>query len=332
MRLVAAGVRSWRWPFAAFCIFVFADCAFAQQSKTYRIGFLTPASAASMESRVGRFREGLRELGYVEGQNTTVEYRWGEGKQERLAELAIELTRLKVDVLVTHGVLATQAAKQASATIPIVCFACGDAVSIGLVKSLARPGGNVTGLTILGPEASGKRVELLKEVVPGLKRLAILWNSENPVSKPELTEAETAARSGGLQFKSVSVSNPSDLKRAFSTIKADGAQAVIVLSDAMLFGNRKQIADLAVADQLATISYASEFAKSGALMGYGPDLLVLSSRAALYVDRILKGAKAGDLPIEQPTKFELAINLKTAKAIGLTVPSVLVSRADELIE
>ena len=249
-----------------------------------------------------------------------------------MIDLARELVGLKVDVVVSHGVLATQAAKRASVTIPIVCFACGDAVSVGLVDSLARPGGNITGLTVLAPEVSGKRVELLKEVVPGLARLAVLWNSDNPVSKPELNEAEVAARSGGLQIQSISVAKSNDLARAFQSMKEGRAQALIVLSDAMLFGNRKQIADLAAANQLPTISYTGEFAKSGTLMGYGPDLHALASRSAIYVDKILKGAKPGDLPIEQPTKFELAINLKTAKALGLTVPPALLSRADEVIE
>src|SRR5215216_3596434 len=199
---------------AALSILASADLAVAQQEKTYRIGFLTPASSASMEGRVGRFREGLRELGYVEGQNTMIEYRWAEGKEERLSDLAVELIRRELDVIVTHGVLATLAAKRASATTPIVCFACGDAVSTGLVASLARPGGNITGLTVLAPEASGKRVELLKEVIPGLTRLAVLWNSDNPVSRPEFNETETAARSGGLQLQSVGVSKPDEFARA----------------------------------------------------------------------------------------------------------------------
>lgn len=315
-----------------FVILVPSACGAAQQGKTYQIGFLTPASPISMEGRVDRFRQGLRELGYVEGQNTTIEYRWAEGKEDRLSDFAVELVRLKVDVLVSHGVLATQAAKRASATIPIVCFACGDAVSVGLVDSLARPGGNITGLTVLAPEVSGKRVELLKEVVPGLSGLAVLWNSDNPVSKPELKEVEAAAHAAGLQLRSVSAAKPSDLAQAFNSMRAERAQALIVLSDAMFFGNRKEIADLAVVNRLPAISYAGEFAKSGTLIGYGPDLHALASRAAIYVDKILKGAKAGELPIEQPTKFELVINLKTANALGISVPSALLNRADEVIE
>jgi len=317
---------------AALAIFGSADFAAAQQPKTYVIGFLSPASAASMEARIGRFRQGLQDLGYVEGQNITIEYRWADGKDERLSDLAAELVRLKVDVLASHGVLATQAAKRASSTTPIVCFACGDAVSVGLVASLARPGGNITGLTVLAPEVSGKRIELLREVVPRLSRLAVLWNSDNPVSKPEFKEAEAAAQSGGLQLQSVSVTGPKDFERAFNSMKAERAQALIVLSDAMLFGNRKQIADYAAANQLPAISYTGEFAKSGTLMGYGPDLQVLATRAASYIDKILKGAKPGDLPIEQPAKFELVINLKTAKALNLTIPKTLLTAADEVIE
>lgn len=312
-----------------FILFASSDCAVAQQPKTYRIGFLTPASAASMQSRVGRFREGLRELGYVEGQNTAIEYRWADGKEQRLADLAIK----SVSKLMCSSRTACWRRKLQN-VLPrrYQCFACGDAVSVGLVDSLARPGGNITGLTVLAPEVSGKRVELLKEVVPGLTRLAVLWNSDNPVSKPELTETEAAARSSGLQLQSISVTKPNDLAPAFKSMRADGAQAVIVLSDAMFFGNRQQIAELAAANKFPAISYTGEFAKSGTLMGYGPNLHIMASRAAIYVDKILKGAKSGDLPIEQPTKFELVVNLKAAKALSLTVPPALLSRADEVIE
>ena len=232
---VAAGLVRWLSFLFAFSL---ANHALAQPTKTYRIGFLTPASAASIEDRLSRFRQGLQELGYVQGQNAAIEFRSAEGKQERLGELATELIRLKVDILLTHGALATLAAKKASTTIPIVCFACGELVSTGLVPSLARPGGNITGQTLVTPEVSGKRVELLSEVVPGLTRLAVLWNSDNPVSKPELKETETAARAAGLELISVSVQKPNDLPKAFNSMKTEGAQAVIVLSDAMFFGNR----------------------------------------------------------------------------------------------
>jgi ABC-type uncharacterized transport system substrate-binding protein len=333
MRLDLADILA---GFLAALVLVAATSTFpdraAAQPKAYHVGLLSPASSASMESRIARFRQGLSQLGYVEGQNTTVEYRWAEGNDKRLFNFAEELVRLDVDVIVAHGVLATQAAQRASKTIPIVCFGCGDAVSVGLVRSLARPGGNVTGLTVLAPEVSGKRVELMKEVVPGLTRLAVLWNPDNPVSKPEMEEAEAAARSGGLQIQSVGVTRPYDLQVAFDKMKADHAQALMILSDAMLYGNRKQISDRSTANHLPAISYTGEFAKSGALMGYGPDLNVITGRAAIYVDKILKGAKPSDLPIEQPTKFELVINLLTARALGLTVPPQIIARADEVIE
>jgi len=318
--------------FLVLSLSVLSAQALAQQTKTYQIGFLTPAPAASMEVRIGRFKQGLRELGYIEGQNTAIELRSADGKQERLPDLAVELISRKPDVVVAHGVLATLAAKKASSTIPIVCFGCGDAVSAGLVTSLARPGGNITGQTVLAPEASGKRVELLKEIVPGLTRLAVLWNSENPVSKPELEETQAAAHSAGLQLVSVSVEKPGDFAQAFNSMKTERAQALIVLSDAMFFGNRKRIGDLASANRMPAISWSGEFAKAGAIMSYGPDIFVLAQRAAIYVDKILKGAKPSDLPIEQPTKFEFVINLKTAKAIGVTIPSLLLARADQLIE
>jgi len=273
----------------------------------------------------------MRELGYVD-QSATIEFRSAEGKQERLDELAAELNRLGVDVVLTHGVVATLSAKRASAKTPIVCFACGELVSTGLVPNLGRPGSNITGQTLVTPEVSGKRVELLKEVVPGLTRLAVLWNSDNPVSKPEFKETEAAARASGLDLVSVSVQKSNDFARAFNSMKEGRAQAVIVLSDAMFFGNRDLIASLAVENRLPAISYSGEFARSGAIMSYGPDLLVLAHRAAVYVDKILKGAKPGDLPVEQPTKFEFVINLKTAKSLGITVPKVLLTAADEVIE
>ncbi|MBI3706665.1 MAG: ABC transporter substrate-binding protein [Proteobacteria bacterium] len=316
----------------AIAILAFAHSAGAQQAKVYRIGFLSVASSSPMLPRVEEFRRGLRELGYVEGQNIAIEYRWGEGIDERLTGLAAELVRLKVDIMVVHGVVATLAARQATTTIPIVCFACGDAVSTGLVESLARPGGNVTGQTLLAPEAIGKRLELLKEVIPGLTRVAVLLNSSNPVSGPELRETETAARSLGLQLQSLSVTDPRGFESAFSSMNSARADALIVLSDAMFFGQRGQIADLATANRLPAISWFGDFAKSGGLMSYGPDVLAMARRAATYVDKIRNGAKPADLPIEQPTRFEFMINLKTAKALGITIPPTLLVRADEVIE
>ena len=309
------------WPLAAR----------AQQTKVFRIGFISPASPTSMEPRTERFRRGLNELGYVENKNTNIEYRWAEGKEDRLPDLAGGIA-FKVDVIVAHGVLAALAARRASTSTPIVCFGCGEVISSGLVASLAHPGGNITGQTNLAPEASGKRVELLKEAVPGITRLGVLWNSENPVSGPELKETEEAARAGGLELQSIGVAKPGEFAQAFNSLSAKQAGAVLVLSDAMFFGNRKQIADLAIARRLPAVSWSNEFAKSGFMMSYGPDVYELAQRAAIYVDKILKGSKPSDLPIEQPTKFEFVVNLKTAKALGLTVPPALLARADEVIE
>jgi len=309
-----------------------ASAHFAQAQETHRIGLVSPSSASAMASRVEAFRQGLREFGYIEGRNITIEYRWGDGKDERLTELVSELVGLNVSVLDTHGVLATITARNASAKIPIVCFDCGDLVSTGVVESLASPGGNITGVTLIHPETSGKRLELLKEIVPGLTRLAILYNSANPVSKPELESTLVAGRLLRMQLQSIGVKDPSELESAFSSMSHERSDALIVLSDAMFLGRRKQVADLAAANRLPTIFWTGDYPKVGGLVGYGPDGFVLARRAASYVYKILQGAKAADLPIEQPTKFELVINLKTAKALGLTVPASVIARADEVIE
>jgi putative ABC transport system substrate-binding protein len=309
-----------------------APLAEAQPTRIYRIGFLSVANSSSMAPRVDAFRQGLRELGYVEGKNITIEFRWADGRNERLRGLASDLAQLKVSIVVAHGVAATDAAKKASATTPIVCFACGDLLATGLVTSLARPGGNVTGQTIVAPDVSGKRLELLREVVPALTRVAILWNPDNPVSVPELKETEAAARSLGLQLHSLGVSNPDEFRTAFAAMTKARAEALVVFSDAMYFGERKQIADLATKNRLPAISWTGEFAKSGGLMGYGPDVLAISRRAATYVDKILKGATPADLPIEQPTKFEFVVNLKTARTLGLTIPQTLLLRANYVIQ
>jgi len=307
-----------------------ADVAEAQEP--YRIGLVSPSSASSMASRVEAFRQGLRELGYIEGQNIAIEYRWGDGNEERLAELVSQLMKLNVGMLATHGVLATTVARHASARIPIVCFDCGDLVSTGVIESLARPGGNITGVTLIHPETSGKRLELLKEIVPRLTRLAILYNSANPVSVPELKSTQAAGRLLSLQLLSIGANNPSELESAFSSISRERADALIVLSDAMFLGQRVQIANLAASNHLPTIFWTGDYAKAGGLIGYGPDGVALARRAASHVYRILKGAKAGDLPVEQPTKFELVINLRTAKALGLTIPASVLARADDVIQ
>ena len=304
----------------------------AQSAKSHRIAFLSPATSSSMAPRVEAFRQGLREFGYIEGQNITIEYRWAEGRDERLTGLAAELARLQISIAVTHGVQATLAARKASTTIPIVCFACGDLVATGVVASLARPGGNITGLTVLAPEVSGKRLELLKEIVPGLARMAVLFNPDNPVSAPELKETETAARSLGLQLQSLIVKDPNGFASAFSAMNKEPAKALIVLSDAMFYGRRKEIADLAISNRLPAISHLEEFADAGLLLTYGPDVFSIARRAATYVDKILKGTKSADLPIEQPTKFELIVNVKTAKALGIKIPDSILVRADKVIK
>ncbi|HET7097683.1 MAG TPA: ABC transporter substrate-binding protein [Casimicrobiaceae bacterium] len=318
--------------FALLGAFAGTSAADAQSTRIYRIGFVSPASQASMASRVEAFNEGLRELGYVEGQNLRTEYRWAEGGDEQLQRIVTELVGLKVDVLVTHGAAAAQAGRKTSSVVPIVCYACGDVLSTGLVSNLARPDKNITGITIVSPEITGKRLELLRQVVPGMTRLAVLSNRSNPVAAVEVTETENAARALGLQVQTVGVQSAGDLRTAVGSMAKANVHALIVLSDAMLYGQRSSIAELALANQLPAISFTGEFAKAGGLMSYGPDLIALSRRAAIYVDKILKGAKPGDLPIEQPTKFELVFNLKTAHALGLTVPSSFLLRADEVIQ
>lgn len=304
----------------------------AQPGGAPRLAFLSVASQSTMASRIDAFRQGLRELGYVEGQNLDVEYRWAEGKHERLAGLAAELLGPKPRMMLVHGTAAVLAARQASATVPIVCFACGDLVSTGLVASLARPGGNLTGLTFIHPEITAKRLELLKQIVPGLARVAVLPNPSNPVSGPELKETETGARALGLQLLPHAVKDPSGFAGAVAAMTRQRADAVIVLSDAMFYGQRQQIADLAVAARLPAISWTGEFASAGGLMTYGPDVHALARRAATYVDRLLKGARPADVPIEAPTKFELVVNLRTASTLGLTIPQALLLRADDIVQ
>jgi putative ABC transport system substrate-binding protein len=303
-----------------------------QAGRVYRIGFLSTASATAAASRVEAFRLGLRELGYIEGRNVTIEYRWAEGKDERLPGLAAELVSLKVDIIVTQGTVPTLAARKASATVPIIMATAGDPVATGLVASLARPGGNITGLTQINPDVTGKRLELLRDMLPGLARVAVLWNPSNPVSGPELRETEAAARSLRLELQALGVKGPDGFGSAFLAMKRERPGALIILSDIMFFGRRQHIADLAASNGLPGIAWTRELAESGVLMTYGPNNADMHRRAAGYVDKVLKGANPADLSVEQPTKFELVINLKTAKALGLTIPPSLLARADQVIE
>jgi len=305
----------------------------AQAEQTlYRIGLVSPGSVSSMAPRVEALKNGLRDLGYVEGQNITIEYRWGDGKDEQVPGLVSDLMNRKVDMFLTHGVLATRAARDATATIPIVCFDCGDLVATRLVESLSRPGGNITGVTLIHPDMSGKRLELLKEMIPGLARVAVLYNSGNPVAEPELRSTQDAARVLKLHLQSVGVKDPSAIEPAVTSMTRERADALIVLSDAAFLGRRLQIAELVAANRLPAIFWTGDYAKMGGLVGYGPDGVALARRAASYVDKIKKGAQPRDLPIEQPIKFELVFNLKAANALGLTIPPALLALADETIE
>jgi putative ABC transport system substrate-binding protein len=286
-------------------------------------------------ARVGwwkAFRQALRELGHVEGQSVAFEARWADGRVGRLPGLAAELVRLRVDVIVTGGSEAARAAKQASVSIPIVMATGADPVALGLVESLARPGGNVTGVTSISTELSGKRLELLRVLLPTLSRVAILWDEANSASALGVRETEAVAPALGMRLQSVGLRDPKHIDRAFSAVVGERAGALIVAGGASLFPERKRIADLALKHQLPTMVTGREYAEAGGLLSYAVSYPDLFRRAALYVDRILKGARPADLPVEQPTKFELIINLQTAKALRLTLPPSLLARTDQVIE
>ena len=295
--------------------------------KVARIGILRPGSPP--DPYVDVFRQGLRELGYTEGRNISIEIRWAEGRDERLAGLAADLVRLKVDVIVAGGTATVEAAK-ATTTIPIVMPVSSDPVRLGLAASFARPGGNVTGLALLSEELPGKWIELAKEILPRVSRVAVL--SDPQYSADQLSVSEAAARSLGLRLQVLNVSRPEEFATAFAEAKKNRAEALIVLGSAFFYAHRTELVALAAKQRLPTIYHQKQFVVgSGGLMSYGPDFNDLFRRAAGYVDKILKGAKPGDLPIEQPTKFELVINLKTAKALGITIPQSILLRADEVI-
>ena len=304
-----------------------------QAGKVYRIGLLDySAPDPARQAWWNAFRQQMRQLGYVEGQNVSFEPRWAQGDTDRLSKLATELVGLKVDVIVTGGQVAAIAAKRATSTIPIVMGTGSDPVAVGLVASLRQPGGNVTGLTSINSELSGKRLELLRTVAPRAASIAILWDEGDAGSRLIVDETEAAARTAGLTIHRVAVGSAAGLEAAFAAVVRGRAGALTIDSTARLFPYRKRIAELAVKHRLPAVAGLREYVEVGCLASYGTDYPDLFRRAAVYVDKILKGAKAGDLPIEQPTKFELVINLKTAKALGLTIPQSLLGRADEVIQ
>jgi putative ABC transport system substrate-binding protein len=302
-----------------------------QPTKTPRIGYLATVSLSAIPARIKAFRQGLRDLGYVEGKNISVEYRVAEGKPDRLPGLAAELVHLKVDIIVTAGSPATRAAKEATNTIPIVMTNEADPVGTGFIASLARPGGNITGLSTLAPELSGKRLEILKEVVPKASRVAVLGTSTAPGYAQVLKEIELAAGAFKVQLQYLDVLDPKDIETAFRAAKKKGADAILTLNSPVLQSQRAQIAELAVKNRLPAIYYNSLYVEDGGLMYYGVNITDLDRRAATYVDKILKGRKPVDLPVEQPKKFEFIINLKAAKQIGLTIPPNVLVRADKVI-
>ena len=313
--------------------FLFSVCAQAQQlTKIPRIGYLGVNSLNVNPDRREAFRQGLRELGYVEGKNIVIEWRSAEGKQDRLPALAAELVSLKVDIIITCGPPSTRAAKQATVTIPIVTAQYPDPVGDGLVVSLARPGGNITGLATLAPEISGKLLELLKEIVPRLSRVAVLGTSTQPGNTQSLRETELAARAFGVKVQFLDILSPKDIESAFRAAGKGHADGVLVLQSPVINSQRAQVADLAVKSRLPGIFTQSEYVKAGGLVYYGANTVALFRRAPTFVDKILKGRKPADLPIEQPTKFELVINLKTGKQIGVTIPQRVLERADRVIK
>jgi putative ABC transport system substrate-binding protein len=310
-----------------------AVIAAAQQPKKVpRIGYLSPNSLAAISTRTDAFRQGLRDLGYVEGKNIVIEWRSAEGKVDRLPALAAELVRLKVDVIVTTGPTGTRPAKEATSTIPIVMAQDIDPVGSGFVASLARPGGNITGLSSLVPEISGKQLELLKETVPKLSRVAVLWASSNPANAQVLREMERTAGAFGMRVQSLDILGSKDIETAFRAANKARADAILVLQSGVATAHRTELAQHAIKSRLPAIYPRLEFVEDGGLMSYGASVTDMDRRAATYVDKILKGAKPADLPVEQPTKFEFVINLKAAKQIGLTIPPNVLVRADKVIK
>jgi putative ABC transport system substrate-binding protein len=302
-----------------------------QPAKITRIGYLDAVSLSVNAARVEAFRQSLRKLGYVEGKNIFIEWRSADGKLDRLPALAAELVHLKIDIIVTGGRSATRAAKEATSTIPIVMTQDSDPVANGFVASLARPGGNITGLSTLAPELSGKQLELMKEIIPKLSRVAVFGSSTSPGNAQSLREVELAARAFKVQLQYLDVLDPKDIETAFRAASNGRADGVLVLNSPVFASRQTQVVDLAVKSRLPAIYWRSDFVEAGGLMSYGASQNDLDRRAAAYVDKILKGTKPADLPVEQPTKFELVINLKTAKQIGVTIPQKVLARADRVI-
>jgi putative tryptophan/tyrosine transport system substrate-binding protein len=310
------------WPLAAHA---------QQRTKLPTIGFLGAGTPSGYSQWVAAFMQQLRERGWIEGRNIALELRWAEGKNERFADIAAEFVRLNVDVIVTTGTAPVVAAKQATSVIPIVFTSAGDPVATGLVASLARPGGNVTGLSNQLPDLAGKRLELLREIIPDLHRLAILTNIGSPIGALEMGEVQAAARTLGLEILPLEIRRAEDIGPAFEALK-DRADALYVVAEPLLSGNRVRISTLALGARLPTLHGFREYVEAGGLVSYGPNIPDLFRRAADLVDKILRGAKPKDIPVEQPAKFDLVINLTTAKALGLTIPPTLLARADEVIE
>jgi len=328
--------RRLKWLGLSLIAFVLVACAVLAQAqqptKVPRIGFQTDAPISAVTARIEAFRQGLRELGYIEGKNIIIEWRSAEGKIERRSEIAAELARLKVDVIVSAGPTVTRAVKEATSTIPIVMAQDPDPVGNGFVASLARPGGNITGLATLSTEISGKQLELLKEIVPKLSRVAVIGNSTNPGDSQALREVVLAAGSFEIYLRYLDVLDPKDLETTFRSAAKGRADALVLLGNPILNAHRKPIVDLAAKHRLPAIYSRPEYIESGGLMYYGTSYNDSFRRAATYVDKILKGAKPGELPVEQATKFELIVNLKAANQIGLKIPPHVLAKADRVIK
>ena len=322
--LLALGALALATPLASF--------AQQQPARIPRIGFLGNSTAALEANLVGPFREGLRDLGYVEGRNVLIEYRWAQGKYERFPALIAELIALKVDVIVTAGTPATQAVKTATTLVPLVMVAVGDPVGTGIVASLGRPGGNITGLTSIAQELDGKRLELLREVMPGVSHVAVLWNSASPLQVIQERATRAAAQVLGMKLLSLGVWNEEGLEKVLADAMRARPDALLVLADRLFLHHRARIMDFAAQHRLPGVYAYRELVEAGGLMSFGPSYAGMHRRAAYFVDRILKGGKPADLPVEQPATFELVINLRTAKALGLTIPQSVLARATEVIQ